>query len=283
MSNVQAVCILVLRDGAVCAVQRKTSRPGEDAPWGLPGGKIDPGESPEEAAAREGREETGLPLRVEDLREIMRGRHDETGCMVVTYWAPDPGGALRPGVGEPPAQWVAWSVVTDPGPCAAFSAYNTQVRHAATHAIDELWIDAYGSGTLRRAREEGMRWRDLYLAERTALEFGYGFQAIQGSRLTTGEPLAEGDDPATTETCWWARTLRYRAEETRRLRGREEPGVLGCAHAYRVVHARLTEDDHVEEGLAILCDPAPWPSWLPRGRRLVAFTTDGAGRTLNPC
>jgi 8-oxo-dGTP diphosphatase len=56
------VCILILDDKALL-IQRR------DIPvWTLPGGGIDPGESPEEAACREMEEETGL--KVEIVRKI---------------------------------------------------------------------------------------------------------------------------------------------------------------------------------------------------------------------
>ena len=56
------VCILILDDKALL-IQRR------DIPvWVLPGGGIDPGESPEDAACREMEEETGL--KVEIVRKI---------------------------------------------------------------------------------------------------------------------------------------------------------------------------------------------------------------------
>ncbi len=60
--SASVVCILILDDKALL-IQRR------DIPvWVLPGGGIDPGESPEEAACREMEEETGL--KVEIIRKI---------------------------------------------------------------------------------------------------------------------------------------------------------------------------------------------------------------------
>jgi len=39
-------------------------RPGEVPTWAVPGGSIEPGETPEEAAIREAKEETGLDVRI---------------------------------------------------------------------------------------------------------------------------------------------------------------------------------------------------------------------------
>jgi 8-oxo-dGTP diphosphatase len=53
----------IISDGAVLAV-RRTAPPAVAGGWALPGGKVEPGESPERAAVREVREELGVAVRV---------------------------------------------------------------------------------------------------------------------------------------------------------------------------------------------------------------------------
>ena len=62
--EIRAAGGVVLRDGRVAVVHR----PKYDD-WSLPKGKLDPGESWEEAALREVREECGLACRLEDELE----------------------------------------------------------------------------------------------------------------------------------------------------------------------------------------------------------------------
>lgn len=51
-----ACCLILSDDGKVLAVSRRD----DPTAFGMPGGKVDPGETPEQAAARELQEETGL-------------------------------------------------------------------------------------------------------------------------------------------------------------------------------------------------------------------------------
>jgi 8-oxo-dGTP diphosphatase len=81
MKRVEAAGGVVLRDGRVAVVHR----PRYDD-WSLPKGKLDPGESFEDAALREVEEETGLRCRL--VRELPAVEYQVRGRpKLVRYWA----------------------------------------------------------------------------------------------------------------------------------------------------------------------------------------------------
>jgi 8-oxo-dGTP diphosphatase len=83
--EVKAAGGLVRRDGRIAVVHR----PRYDD-WSLPKGKLDPGETWEEAALREVREETGLECELGDELSSTR-YHDRKGrSKLVRYWLMDP-------------------------------------------------------------------------------------------------------------------------------------------------------------------------------------------------
>ena len=61
-------------DDRVLLLQR-----ADDGTWGLPGGWVEPGESPAEAAVRETREETGLDVELAGLVDVYDRRPGECG------------------------------------------------------------------------------------------------------------------------------------------------------------------------------------------------------------
>jgi ADP-ribose pyrophosphatase YjhB (NUDIX family) len=112
------VCAVVEHEGRVLVVHR----PGRPSDLCLPGGHVEPGEHPSEAAARELREETGLlAWRVELIYEA----DDSRGNVAQAYRAH----VVRKGplVAEPgyTAKWVKWSELLRYG--YTFRAYNTEL------------------------------------------------------------------------------------------------------------------------------------------------------------
>jgi len=73
-----ACCLILSDDGKVLAVSRKD----DPTAFGLPGGKVDPGEEPIQAAARELQEETGLIA--SDLRQVFK-RQEHDGYETTTF------------------------------------------------------------------------------------------------------------------------------------------------------------------------------------------------------
>jgi len=104
---------LIDGEGRVLLQQRPPGKPMAGL-WEFPGGKIEPGESPESALARELHEELGITLSGEDLRPItfasepLAGRH----LLLLLY-------TLRAWQGEPQAhhatelRWITPAAMRD--------------------------------------------------------------------------------------------------------------------------------------------------------------------------
>lgn len=91
--------------------------------FGLPGGKVEPGETELEAAARELREETGIVAYPGCMREVFRREGGVTfrlnwpeGCSYVTMAKP----------GEPRVDWVTANQLMD----GSFGSYNVRLLAA---------------------------------------------------------------------------------------------------------------------------------------------------------
>ncbi len=89
-----AVVLVVVSARKVLLVQR--ANPPRQGYWSLPGGFLDAGEDPREAAARECLEETGLQVRITSLLEVTGRPIQKMGAHLVLYFRGEViGGRLR--------------------------------------------------------------------------------------------------------------------------------------------------------------------------------------------
>lgn len=93
---IPAVSVLAFRDGRLLTLKRSLREDKAPGAWEVISGRIEPGEQPIEAAAREAREESGLDLRIEPrpiaaYRSAIAGRD----MLVVAFRAAAPPGDPR--------------------------------------------------------------------------------------------------------------------------------------------------------------------------------------------
>ena len=96
--------IMVNHEGPILLVPRGHHPP--TGRWTVPGGRLEPGETPEQAAVREALEETGLHVRLE--REALRVRLPagaDREFDVRDFVATVVGGSLTPGDDADDARW----------------------------------------------------------------------------------------------------------------------------------------------------------------------------------
>jgi 8-oxo-dGTP diphosphatase len=77
---------LIVRDGEVLIGQRRTDQPMASL-WEFPGGKIEPGESPQQALARELTEELGIQAEVGPAVTRIRHHYRRGGAVDLQFFA----------------------------------------------------------------------------------------------------------------------------------------------------------------------------------------------------
>jgi mutator protein MutT len=108
---------LAPRDGASIAVFKdrkvllvKRGRAPFAGLWSLPGGKIESGETPRQAACRELKEETGIEAEVEGIIDTVKvaagGPGDTTAYRLTVFYGRPIGGSLTAGSDAEAAEWV---------------------------------------------------------------------------------------------------------------------------------------------------------------------------------
>jgi 8-oxo-dGTP diphosphatase len=75
---------LIVRDGRLLITQR-TQPPALAGNWEFPGGKIEEGEAPEVALARELREEIGVDVRVGRIWDVLFHRYPDFDLIMLVY------------------------------------------------------------------------------------------------------------------------------------------------------------------------------------------------------
>jgi 8-oxo-dGTP diphosphatase len=85
--TIEAIVCAIIREGRIL-LQRKTAGRFGEGKWNGPGGKLGPGETPDECARREVREETGLCVHSLRLHAALRhyfGKVDEPDWIVYQF------------------------------------------------------------------------------------------------------------------------------------------------------------------------------------------------------
>jgi 8-oxo-dGTP diphosphatase len=75
---------MIVRDGTILLTQRRADQP-LPLRWELPGGKIESGESPVVALARELREELGVRVEVGRIWEVLHHRYPDYEVIMLVY------------------------------------------------------------------------------------------------------------------------------------------------------------------------------------------------------
>jgi ADP-ribose pyrophosphatase YjhB (NUDIX family) len=91
--------VLLCRDTSLLLCRLSAQVPGSAGRWTLPGGGIDFGEHPEQAAIRETFEETGLRIAIAEVAfvdsEVFRFSSGPSQAIRIVYWGRLIGGSLR--------------------------------------------------------------------------------------------------------------------------------------------------------------------------------------------
>lgn len=115
-----AVCVLLEKDGKFLSVSRKD----DPTDFGLPGGKLDFGETLIQCAIREAKEETGYDLSIDPYNPFLK--IDENGMFTITFRASFSNGTTRSEISEEETGRVDF--VTNEQLCnGSFGTYNKEM------------------------------------------------------------------------------------------------------------------------------------------------------------
>ncbi len=96
MNPVPAVAVILMRGNDILLVKRKYQPQVGD--WTLPAGFMEYGETPEQTAIRETKEETNLDISVKEVFAVLPGSYDsKINVVLIIYKGEISGGRLHPG------------------------------------------------------------------------------------------------------------------------------------------------------------------------------------------
>jgi ADP-ribose pyrophosphatase YjhB (NUDIX family) len=134
--------------------------------WCLPGGAIDPGESPEVAAVREVQEETGLVVQLTRMVAVISRPHWGTHGRISFVFAAVPlGGTLAP---EPREVIDIGYFPTEQLPTPLFSHHQQMITETFQGSNGQVWVSMQQMPSQFADRAALYRWRDASGLTRSA-------------------------------------------------------------------------------------------------------------------
>lgn len=131
-----AVMVVVNKNGRVLGVSRRYDK----TKFGLPGGKLDPNETPEEAAIRETFEETNVNVHAcsflykrEEAPDKPGGEWFYTYCYLALSWSGEASNSE-----EGIVKWLTVADLTDPN--SAFPEFNTNTFNRVKERYPQLFL-----------------------------------------------------------------------------------------------------------------------------------------------
>lgn len=128
-----SACALIFNEeGKVLAVSRKDNKND----WGLPGGKVDEGETIKEALIREVKEETGLDIKIDEF--IFGNLTESKAYYCYTFYCLVTGGELHTPekikeLGEGDIKWADWEEIET----GKFGGYNRHLKYVMERYVDD--------------------------------------------------------------------------------------------------------------------------------------------------
>jgi hypothetical protein len=147
------------------------------------------------------------------------------------------------------------------------------LRTRARLMSEDEFIEQHASGTLRKNKRLSFHYKKQYLHERTAFDFGWGFECIHESHINWGQPITEGDCSAITEAGWFIDRYQFMAF----------PG-----DEFEAKYIQVSSPDETKEGVGIIIRRTSAP-YVPDGHVVFAIIakvnpiTHQYEDAVNPC